>query len=306
MILALFAAALTLFPVPACAAPAGLEISKSDLQIEQNISGGYDLWIRKLPGMGAVLITESTADPAMQAASYALRDPVKNAVNGEEKRILDGKPLDTSRGLYSLIDSTPEPHPVFGQAFHIFIPYIVVYGYPWSRQGEIQILDGTFLNIRAFAKPYGDYTGAYRDNPYVVRVTQMPLEGPPEANYMPAALKEYADIAEEAGGEAIKSTGEEDLPKKIADALDGVKGPDLDLVLALDQRHAPPQGRACPLDTGAHLAFQDFQGGAPPVSGLHGRISLQAPPVHGQPRQSSNHDRFRERCRREGSPGSRL
>lgn len=222
---------------PANAAPSaagGLAIGMEDIRIEQNISGGYDLWIRKTAAIGSVLITESTADPLKQAASYALRDPKKNPVNGDEKRLLDGKPLDPSKGLYSLIDSTPEPHSELGQAFHIFIPYIVVYGYPWARQGEVQVLDGTFLNIRAFARPYGDYTGAYRDNPYMLRVTQKPLEGPPAANYMPDTVKTYTAIASEGGGEVIYSTGEDDLPKKIAEVLDSIVGPELDLVLALD------------------------------------------------------------------------
>jgi hypothetical protein len=237
MLLALVLAVIAFSPVAAHADPSAspaLAVSATDIRIVQNIAGGYDLWIKQTSGISSVLITESSADPSMRSASYALRDPAKNPVNGEEKRILDGQTLDTSKGLYSLIDSTPEVHAELGPAFHIFIPYVAVYGYSWSRQGEVQILDGTFLNIRTFAKPYGDYSGAYRDNPFVVRVTQKPMDGPPEGNYMPAAVKDYADIAKEAGGDAIRSTGEDDLPGKIASILDGMEGPELDLVLALD------------------------------------------------------------------------
>jgi hypothetical protein len=237
MLLAFILALLAIPPAAASAAPSTigeLVVGEDDIQIEQDIVGGYNLWIRKTPGIGSILITESTADPAALAASYALRDPDKNPVNGEEKRLLDGKPLDPARGLYSLIDSTPEPRPGLGEAFHIFIPYIVIYGYPWSRQGEIQVLDGTFLNIRSFAKQFADYTGPYRDNPFVLRVTQKPLDGPPAANYMPETVKKYTDIAREGGGEVIFSTGEDDLPKKIAQALDSTEGAELDLVLALD------------------------------------------------------------------------
>jgi hypothetical protein len=236
-LLFLLAVLYSLSPFPAAAAASSardLEVGTADIQIEQDIVGGYNLWIRKTPGIGSVLITESTADPAAQAASYALRDPDKNPVNGDEKRLLDGKPLEPSKGLYSLIDSTPEPRAGLGEAFHIFIPYIVIYGYPWSRQGEIQVLDGTFLNIRTFEKQYADYTGAYRDNPFLLRVTQKPLEGPPAANYMPDTVKTYTEIASEGGGEVFFSTGEDDLPKKIADVLDSIEGPELDLVLALD------------------------------------------------------------------------
>jgi hypothetical protein len=237
MLLALIIVTLAISPAPAGADPstlADLLIGPESLRIEQDISGGYQLWIKKTPGIGSVLITESTADPAKQAASYALRDPEKNPVNGDEKRLLDGKPLEPAQGLYSLIDSTPEIHDELGQAFHVYIPYIVIYGYPWARGGEIQVLDGAFLNIRAFSKPYADYTGPYRDNPYVLRVTQKPLEGPPAANYMADTVESYTSIAKEGGGEAMFSTGEEDLPKKIASALDAVKGNELDIVLALD------------------------------------------------------------------------
>jgi hypothetical protein len=209
-----------------------LAVTAADTLVDQKTPGGYNLWIRAKPGIASVLITETTADPARRAASYALRDPKKNPVNGDERRLLNGKPIDPSRGLYSLIDSTPEMHPDLGRAFHIFIPYIVVYGYPWSRQGEIQVLDGTFLNIRAFALPYGDYTGAYRDNPFVMRMTQKVHETP-AGTFNPDTVETFTSIAREGGGEAVQSSPEE-LPQKIAAALDSAAGPELDLVLALD------------------------------------------------------------------------
>ncbi len=237
MVAAILIAALFMAAAPAAADSSelpALEVSVDMIRIEQDASGGYQLWIKKTPGIGSVLITESTADPSGKAAAYALRDTKKNSVNGGEKRLLDGKPLDPSQELYSLIDSTPEAHPELGQAFHIFIPYVVVYGYPWARQGEIQVLDGTFLNIRSFQKPYADYAGPYRDNPFKLQVVQKPLEGPPESNYMAETVDAYTDIAKKGGGETMFSTGEEDLPTKIAAALDSVKGDELDLVLALD------------------------------------------------------------------------
>jgi hypothetical protein len=207
-------------------------VTAEDTLIDQATPGGYNLWVRARPGIGSVLITETTADPDRKAASYALRDPRKNPVNGEEKRLLDGKPLDPARGLYSLIDSTLETHPVLGQAFHLFIPYIVVFGYPWSRHGEIQVLDGTFLNLRTFTSPYGDYGGAYRDNPFVMRITQKVHEIP-AGTFNPDTVAAYTAIAKEGGGESV-SSGPEELPRKIAEALDSAKGPDLDLVLAMD------------------------------------------------------------------------
>ncbi|MBP5483863.1 MAG: hypothetical protein J6X99_06375, partial [Bacteroidales bacterium] len=59
---------------------------------------------------------------------------------------------------------------VFGgeaDAFHIYIPETIVYGYEWSRNGEITIGKGTFINIRSFEKPYADYTGDYMDSPFM-------------------------------------------------------------------------------------------------------------------------------------------
>jgi hypothetical protein len=145
--------------------------------------------------------------------------------------MLDGKILDNKKGLYSLIDSTPESHPTLGEAFHIYIPYIVVYGYPWSRSGEIQVLDGTFLNLRAFTKKYGDYSGGFMDNPYTLKVIQRPLPG---NEFMPDTIDTFKDIAEEGSGEAVLSKGGEDLIKDISKMLDKIKGERLDLVVAID------------------------------------------------------------------------
>ena len=229
------AGVLLLFLLVSVVLPAqDISIGPEDLEIEQVLDGGYYLWIRKKPDMNSVLLTESTADPEKRLHSYSLRDPEYHPVNGDEKRILDGEFLDTTGGIYSLVDSTPEEHPVFGEAFRIFIPYIVVYGYPWSREGEIQVLDGTWLNVRSFEKPYADYTGAYRDNPFVLRVVQKPFEGPPEDNYMEDTVETFREIAEEGRGQAILSLGYEEMLREIKNIIDEAPGPDLDLVLALD------------------------------------------------------------------------
>ena len=136
--------------------PAQGFIAPEDVAIEQGADGGYHLWVRKTDTVASVLITESTADPERKEPVYALRDPEYHPINGDEKRMLDGEFLDTSTGLYSLVDSTPEYYEPLGDAFHIYLPYVAVYGYPWSRSGEIQILDGTWLNIRTFPLPYAD------------------------------------------------------------------------------------------------------------------------------------------------------
>ncbi len=190
---------------PAGLSAQDLSIGTGDLIMEQGKDGGYHLYVRKKPGIESVLLTESTADPTRTEAVYALRNPVYHPVNGDEMRKLNGEFLETRNGLYSLIDSTPEPHETLGEAFHIYIPYVVEYGYSWTRSGELQIMDGTWLNLRTFPLKYADYAGGFRDNPFVMRLVQKPLEGPPEDNYMDETLKDYREIAAEGGGEGHRA-----------------------------------------------------------------------------------------------------
>ena len=211
-----------------------LSVGPEDLKIEQSLEGGYNLWVRQKPGMESILLTESTEDPERKAATYALRAPAYNPHNGDEKRMLDGKFLDPEKKLFSLIDSTPEPHPEFGSAFRIFIPYIVLYGYSWTRNGEVLVVDGTYLSVRAFGAKYAAYTDGFQDNPFILRVTQKPMEGPPEGNFMDDTVETYSEIAEEGGGRLIYCSGEEDLLNALSDVLDDVDSGSLDLVLALD------------------------------------------------------------------------
>jgi len=211
-----------------------LSVTPDDVRIEQSLDGGYLLYVKKKPDIGSILITESTEDPNRKVATYALRDPDYHAENGDEKRMLDGEFLDNSKDLYSLIDSTPMADKSFGRAFRVFIPYIVVWGYPWGRSGETMVLDGTYLSIRAFSKPYGDYTGSYQDNPFVLRVTQAPMKGPPEGNFMPDTVRDFTDIAKEGDGKVSFSPGEADIVNKIVQAIQEETGDSLDMVVALD------------------------------------------------------------------------
>lgn len=210
-----------------------MSVGVEDLRIEQSLEGGYYLYVRNKPGIGSILLTESTEDPDRQVASYSLRNPQYHPENGDELRMLDGELLE-SDGLYSLIDSTPIEDAQFGQAFRIFIPWIVVFGYEWTRNGEIQVLDGTYLSIRAFELPYADYQGAFQDNPFIIRVSQKPSEGPPEGNYMEETVESFSRIAENTDGHIYYSEGEEDILEKIEEILGEEEGDALDLVLALD------------------------------------------------------------------------
>ncbi len=213
--------------------PRDLAITTDDLVIVENTDGGYHLWIRADGSIGSVMITESTADPAKKNAVYALRSRGYNPVNGNEKRILDGKELAADKGLYFLIDSTTEVHEILGSAFHIFIPYIVDFGYSWSRNGEIYVTAGTFLNIRSFEKQFGDYTGSYMDNPFILDVIQVAAPKP-EENYMKETVDNFTEIAKLGGGEIVYSAGNEKLLDDIGAIIDLCGGPTLDIVFAID------------------------------------------------------------------------
>ena len=224
---------LFLLIIPTVIFSQGLVLQEDTLIIEQTIEGGYHLWVKSGPGLGSVLLTESTADPEMQASSFSLRNPVYHNINGNEKRLLNGEFL-AAQGTtqFALVDSTTEIHPEYGKVFHIFIPYVVEYGYSWSREGELQLLDGSWINIRTFAKPYADYTGAFHDNPYIIRVIQKPLPGPPLGNYMAEAVSAFEEISSE--GETVFGTGEGDIIENIRGIIQKTEGDTLDLVICID------------------------------------------------------------------------
>jgi hypothetical protein len=216
--------------------PADLSLAPEDLIIEQSLEGGYLLRIRQKPGVNSVLVTESTEDPEREVATYAFRNPAFHPLNGEERRVLNGEFLPPE--MHFLVDSTPAPDPELGKAFHVFVPYVVEYGYPWSRQGERLIVDGAYLNVRTFEATHASYAGAFLDNPFVLRVTQAPMavtpETPMDDRYMPATARSYEDIARESDGVVRYSEGEEDLVTQIGEIIAEVEGGSIDLVLALD------------------------------------------------------------------------
>jgi hypothetical protein len=211
-----------------------LGIGAADLRVTQGADGGFHLYIRKKPAINSVLLTESVRDPAMREDNYAYRAAEWNTINGDELRLVDGEILPQESNLWSLIDSTPERHSELGEAFHIYIPYIIYYGYPWTRNGEIYVGNGTYFNIRAFEKPYADYTGAFRDNSFLLEVAQRPLAGPPSGNYMKDTEDAFREIARTERGEAVRSAGPSDLIAAISGILRKERGNSLDIVFALD------------------------------------------------------------------------
>jgi hypothetical protein len=211
-----------------------LGVSANDMRIEQRVDGGYHLFIRKKAGIGSVLLTETTRDPTMTSDNYAYRSAEWNSINGDEIRVLDGIPIPRENRIYSLIDSNTENHPELGEAFHLYIPYILYYGYSDTRHGEVYVVDGTYLNIRAFELPYADYRGRFRDNPFVLRVVQQPLPGPPEGNYMKDTIDSFTEITRSGGGDLVYSSGPDDLVDKIKTVLEKEKGKSVDIVICLD------------------------------------------------------------------------
>ena len=249
-----------------------LRIKAGDVRlVADKKNGGYHLYVKKTANVNSILLTETTKDPEGKSDSYAYRAKEYNKVNGDEIRFLDGKKLESEGAKYSLVDSTVEKTSLFGgkaggevEAFHIYIPETIVYGYEWSRHGEITIGKGTFINIRSFEKPYADYTGDYMDSPFMfdLKVTKRVVKKPaptPEPKPAPAPLPEPEPIEEpepveepetvltddynplasekfkEMSDDIIYSKGPETIIEDIRGLLADIPDKDnLDLVFAID------------------------------------------------------------------------
>ena len=225
--------------------------------IPDSKKGGYHLYVKKTPNVNSILLTETTKDPAGKNDSYAYRAKEYNKINGDEIRILDGKKLESEGAKYSLVDSSVEKTKLFSgktgeavEAFHIYIPETIVYGYEWSRHGEVKIGKGTFINIRSFEKPYADYSGDYMDSPFMfdLKVTKRPVKKTaPAPSPAPEPLEEpetvltddYNPVAsekfKEMSNDIIYSKGPETIIDDIRGLLEKIDNKDnLDLVFAID------------------------------------------------------------------------
>jgi len=211
-----------------------LSINQGDLLLELRPDGGFHLFIRKKPDVSSVLLTETTRDPNMRLDNYAYRAGEWNSINGDEIRFLNGVPIPRESRVYSLISSTVVNHPSFGPSFHIYIPYILYYGYEGGRSGEVYLTDGTFLNIRTFALPYADYRGAYRDNPFRLEARQELPPGPPQGIYMPETLTAFREIARTGSGELVLVQNPEEIVEQVRLLLEKESGKTLDLVICID------------------------------------------------------------------------
>ena len=222
-----------------------LVIEQGDIRLEKDSESGYHLYIRKKPNINSVILVETTKDPTGQEANYAYRAENYNPINGDEKRILNGEFLNSEYAKFSLIDSTPEKDSKFGEAFHIYIPEELSYGYPWTRNGKIPVEKGTFINIRSFEKPYADYTGSFADNPFMFNfeIKQIKTENPPVVekkiiltdSYNPTATYAFDNIAKENGGKLIYSSGPESIIADIMESFNAINPKDkIDVVFCID------------------------------------------------------------------------
>ena len=243
-----------------------LSIGPNDIRLEHRADEGLHLFIRRKPDIRSVLLVESTRDPSGRADNFAYRAPEWNPINGNEIRILDGAPIPRESRIFSLIDSTPEIHPELGEAFHIFIPWIVTYGFPYTRHGEVNIAEGAYINIRTFNYPYADYRGSFRDNPFTLqavprerpqRVQEPPrvVQEPPrvvqepqivvqeepqetqendEGAFISEAERSFSEIASEGHGEFIQVADPRELVEEINEALKNETGRNVDIVLCVD------------------------------------------------------------------------
>ena len=224
----------------ASAAASDLSIEVSDLRIEEYPDGGYLLFIRQKDGVNSVMLTETTKDPSGVESNYAYRASEYNSINGDEKRMLNGEFLVSEYSKNSLIDSTVQADAKLGKAFCIYIPTTLVYGYPWSRNGTIEISKGTFINIRTFEMPYGDYTGGFLDNPFMFDFVQKPKPEPePEVvltdAYNPVAAAAFENIADSGSGTFIISKGTESIVDDIMESFNKINPKKkIDVVFAVD------------------------------------------------------------------------
>ena len=210
-----------------------LRIESEDIKLipERNKElGGYHLFVKKRPNIESILLTETTKDPQGKSDNYAYRAKEYNKINGDEIRILDGKKLESEGAKYSLVDSTVENTSFFGPAFHIYIPPVLVYGYKWSRNGEVKINKGTFVNIRSFDKPYADYTGNYVDNPFMFDFVPK-KETIMTDDYNPIASDKFKEMSKE----VVYSKGPETIINDILKVLndENLKNHS-DIVFAID------------------------------------------------------------------------
>ncbi len=207
-----------------------LILHRQDVRLLPNKDGSFELFVRYLEGRESILITDSTAEPDGLADNYTLRAYDWHATYGDEQRILNGKILKREPPLYFLMDSTPSQIQGFEKGskwFHIHLPKAVMFGYPWGREGQFDIGAGTWISIRTFGKPYADYSGPYKDNPFVITSRQKPKP-------MVEREKPFQELAQAGHGQFFQARNTQHMLDRIDEILAQNTGEDLDVAIVLD------------------------------------------------------------------------
>jgi hypothetical protein len=173
-----------------------LSIDPEDTRVVPAEGGGFDLFIRNR-GAVSILLTEFTRAAIEEYEElYGYRADAKNSVNGNEGYIEYGSRIFKEGGIWFLVDSTPEPYLFDGeaeeQAYHIFLPPVVYYGYHNTRAGVAYAKQGLYINIRCFSKPRADIRSSFADNFFVLMLDAP--KGPRLERF--SSNKEYVQIEE--------------------------------------------------------------------------------------------------------------
>jgi len=224
-----------------------LALEPSDIRLEyfvlNDILMGYNLLVRKKPGMESVMLTEPSG-------YHALRSMEWNPINGYERRELSGVPLSGEYSQNSILSSTPIYDTHFGSAFRLFIPFRVVYGNPTSSAGTVflNISNGVQINIRTFDHQYADPNrGRFQNNQFIIidvgvprdlqyfppsppsPYSESPSSVPPFSPYpttrgrQMAELKSLLCIIFEIGEDFFENVRDSRLQDVLEDALDRLK-----------------------------------------------------------------------------------
>lgn len=171
--------------------PDDIRIYRIDPSLE-----GFDLFVRRIPGVASIMLTDTTMDLDGIQDNFALRAYDPHPTFANQPRNLNNRSIATADGSYFLLTSTSQRFSGLGddEWFHIFVPSFVVYGYPRpdSREGQMELVNDFWLNIRTFTNPHATYDlsledRGFRDNPYLIRFRE-----PEPPTDTPSILRRFA------------------------------------------------------------------------------------------------------------------
>ncbi|MDR1788555.1 MAG: hypothetical protein LBR16_08940 [Treponema sp.] len=156
-----------------------LLLGPTDVVIARDPAEGFHLYLRKKGAVQSVVINNATPAPGTPDAETSYFILQKNIVNGGEERRQNNVPVSTEPARYFLVDSTPEPFLLLGEAFHIYLPHIIYYG---DEYAPTEVGEGTYFTIRTYAGPYADDSQPHVDNPFILRRNGAPEDPEPEVD----------------------------------------------------------------------------------------------------------------------------